>query len=239
MDTLDNETIEQIKNIVNDAKNEAAPLQKAKRVKKSKAVENVPVITPEPELMPAVDPVPVPEVLKRPRLSRSKTIKNHINIVPVVEPEPEPVIEPEPVVEPEPEPVLQQEEQKQPEEQKPPEKKKRVQSEKQKAAFVLLQEKRREQVEKLKLLKKIEASKVLLENDIPLKVKKPKRTTINFDEDGSSDDETTEEEEKPKRVPKVQQVSKQWGTSTRNKKSVKPVQVVNNESNNYEQPTFF
>ena len=235
MDTLDNETIEQIKNIVNDAKNEAAPLQKAKRVRKSKPAENVPVITPEPELMPAVDPVPVPEVLKRPRLSRSKTIKNHINIVPVVEPEPESVIEPEP----EPEPVLQQEEQKQPEEQKPPEKKKRVQSEKQKAAFVLLQEKRREQVEKLKLLKKIEASKVLLENDIPLKVKKPKRTTINFDEDGSSDDETTEEEEKPKRVPKVQQVPKQWGTSTRNKKSVKPVQVVNNESNNYEQPTFF
>ena len=231
MDTLDNETIEQIKNIVNDAKNEAAPLQKAKRVKKSKAAENVPVIVPEPELMPAVDPVPVPEVLKRPRLSRSKTIKNHINIVPVVEPEPEPVIEPEA--------VLQQEEQKQPEEQKPPEKKKRVQSEKQKAAFVLLQEKRREQVEKLKLLKKIEASKVLLENDIPLKVKKPKRTTINFDEDGSSDDETTEEEEKPKRVPKVQQVSKQWGTSTRNKKSVKPVQVANNESNSYEQPTFF
>ena len=187
--------------------------------------------------MPAVDPVPVPEVLKRPRLSRSKTIKNHINIVPVIEPEPVVEPEPEPVVEPE--PVLQQEEQKQPEEQKPPEKKKRVQSEKQKAAFVLLQEKRREQVEKLKLLKKIEASKVLLENDIPLKVKKPKRTTINFDEDGSSDDETTEEEEKPKRVPKVQQVSKQWGTSTRNKKSVKPVQVANNESNNYEQPTFF
>ena len=88
MDTLDNETIEQIKNIVNDAKSEATPLQKAKRVKKSKAAENVPVITPEPELMPAVDPVPVPEVLKRPRLSRSKTIKNHINIVPVVEPEP-------------------------------------------------------------------------------------------------------------------------------------------------------
>ena len=30
MDTLDNETIEQIKNIVNDTKNEAAPLQKGK-----------------------------------------------------------------------------------------------------------------------------------------------------------------------------------------------------------------
>jgi len=33
---------------------------------------------------------------------------------------------------------------------------------------LLLQEKIKEQVEKLKLQKKIEASKVLLENDIPL-----------------------------------------------------------------------
>ena len=52
-----------------------------------------------------------------------------------------------------------------------PVKKKRVQSEKQKAAFVLLQEKRKVQVEKQKLIKKIEASKLLLENDVPLEVK--------------------------------------------------------------------
>ena len=34
MDTLDNETLEQIKTIVNDAKNSKVPLQKAKRTKK-------------------------------------------------------------------------------------------------------------------------------------------------------------------------------------------------------------
>ena len=39
MDTLDNETIEQIKSIVNDAKNNNTPLQKAKRPKKIKVVE--------------------------------------------------------------------------------------------------------------------------------------------------------------------------------------------------------
>jgi len=38
MDTLDNETIEQIKTIVNDAKNRKAPLQRAKRTKKQKDV---------------------------------------------------------------------------------------------------------------------------------------------------------------------------------------------------------
>ena len=48
MDTLDNETIEQIKNIVNDAKNDKTPLQKAKRTKKLKVVENV---TQQPEVV--------------------------------------------------------------------------------------------------------------------------------------------------------------------------------------------
>ena len=40
MDTLDNETIEQIKNIVNDAKNEKAPLQKAKELKNKKKLQS-------------------------------------------------------------------------------------------------------------------------------------------------------------------------------------------------------
>jgi len=97
-----------------------------------------------------------------------------------------------------------------------PEKKKRVQSEKQKAAFVLLQAKRKEQVEKQKLNKKIEASKLLLENDVPLKVKKPKSTTINFNDDADSDPEDDTEEEPVRKEP-----AKVWGTSTRNKKSVK------------------
>ena len=49
MDTLDNETLEQIKTIVNDAKNSKVPLQKAKRTKKIKEVrpdifESKPVI---------------------------------------------------------------------------------------------------------------------------------------------------------------------------------------------------
>ena len=36
MDTLDNETIEQIKTLVNDAKNNKTPLQKVKITKKQK-----------------------------------------------------------------------------------------------------------------------------------------------------------------------------------------------------------
>ena len=36
MESLDVETIEQIKGIVNDAKNKKAPLEKAKRIKKVK-----------------------------------------------------------------------------------------------------------------------------------------------------------------------------------------------------------
>ena len=225
MDTLDNETMEQIKNIVNDAKNNNTPLQKAKRTKKVKEVNITPDIP--PEVGPTIHKEEEP--LKKPKLTRSKSIKTNINIVEQLPtPEPEPEREPEPEPEPILEPVLE------------PVKKKRVQSEKQKAAFLLLQEKRREQVEKLKLQKKIEASKVLLENDIPLKVKKPKSTKINFDEDGTEDEEDTPEEDpepKPKRASKVQ-VVKQWGTSTRNKKSIKPPQNVN-ESHEYATPAFF
>ena len=95
-------------------------------------------------------------------------------------------------------------------------------------------------MKKLKLQKKIEASKVLLENDIPLKVKKPKSTKINFDEDStdSSEDSPEEKEElNPKRKSKTQP-AKQWGTSTRNKKSIKPQQVVN-EIQEYTTPSFF
>ena len=78
--------------------------------------------------------------------------------LPVPQPQPEP--EPETVIiNPEPKPV----------------KPKRVQSEKQKAAFLLLQEKRKQQVEKQKLVKKIEASKLLLENDVKLKASKSKK----------------------------------------------------------------
>lgn len=189
MDSLDIETIEQIKGIVNDAKNKNAPLEKTKKVKKVKELK------PEPEQ----EPIQLPEPL----------------------PEQEPIQLPS----------------------TPPVKPKRVQSEKQKAAFTLLQEKRKEQVEKQKLVKKIEASKLLLENDVKLKAsksksKKPKSTTVNFNnfqkhvsdnESDDSDDSDSEEEPKP---------VKQWGKSTRNKKSVKPVQVVKTEPK-YIQPTFF
>ena len=133
MDSLDNETIEQIKNIVNDAKNNNPPLQKAKRTKKLKVVENVtsqPKVVAnhlqvEPDSTPNVElDLIKPDVVKRPKLTRSKSVKTNINVLePVVEPVLEPVLEP--VIEA---PV---------EEAKPPEKKKRVQSEKQKAAFLL------------------------------------------------------------------------------------------------------
>ena len=56
MDTLDNETMEQIKNIVNDAKNNNTPLQKAKRTKKLKVVEDIPAPTPEPVIPAEVGP---------------------------------------------------------------------------------------------------------------------------------------------------------------------------------------
>ena len=199
MDTLDNETLEQIKTIVNDAKNEKAPLQKAKKPRKTKEV----IIIVPPTEEHNNDAEPVEMVPTKPVLTRQKSVR------PVIElPAPTPIIEEEllvpvidvPIIE---EPIVE------------PVIKKRVQSEKQKAAFVLLQEKRKEQVEKQKLIKKIEASKLLLENDVSLKVQKPKSTTINFNEDSDSDPEDEPEPEAPKKAAKV------WGTSTRNKKSVK------------------
>ena len=197
MDNLDVETLEQIKNIVNIAKNEKVPLQKQK-VKKAKKVKEV---------------------------TLTSTISNAPNSEPEkYSPSPEPVPEPVQELAPETAPVAEP-------------KKKRVQSEKQRAAFALLQEKRKEQVEKQKLLKKIEASKLLLENDVKLKaqkIKKPKSTIVdftNFPEEDSDDD--SEEEPEP--------VTKQpWGTSTRNKKSVKkPPQPVKIVQAKYEAPVFF
>ena len=106
-------------------------------------------------------------------LEKVKKPRKQKDPVPVVsEPTPElPVAE----VAPEPEP-----------------KKKRIQSEKQKAAFILLQQKRKEQVEKQKLVKKIDASKLLLQNDVKLLPKKPKKITVAFSkfQKVESDDET-------------------------------------------------
>lgn len=191
MESLDVETIEQIKSLVNDAKNKKAPLEKTKKVKKAKETKK------EPE------PVSVPV------------------------PQPQPQLEPEPVIiKPEPKPI----------------KPKRVQSEKQKAAFILLQERRKQQVEKQKLVKKIEASKLLLENDVKLKAsksKKPKSTTVDFNNFSNHDSEDSEDSDDSDEEEPEQKPVKQWGTSTRNKKSVKkPVQVVKTESK-YIQPTFF
>ena len=193
MDTLDNETLEQIKTIVNDAKNEKAPLQRAKRTKKQK---DVTIIIPPTEEH-KTDTEPVEMIPARPILKRSDSVMPPAEVVEEVE-ELKPNMEDEDIV------LIV------------PEKKTRVQSEKQKAAFVLLQAKRKEQVEKQKLNKKIEASKLLLENDVPLKVKKPKSTTINFNDDADSDPEDDTEEEPVRKAP-----AKVWGTSTRNKKSVK------------------
>ena len=144
-----------------------------------------------------------------------------------VEVNPEPSAEPQPVVE--------------------PVKKKRVQTEKQKAAFALLQEKRKEQVEKLKLVKKIEASKLLLENDVKLKAQKPKSTTVKFNDFSNyeTDDSDYDSEPEPQAVTKpVAKLVKQWGTSTRNKKSVKNVTQPIKEKekaveSNYQEPVYF
>ena len=147
-------------------------------------------------------------------------------------PEPQPVeVNPEPSAEPQ--PVVE------------PVKKKRVQTEKQKAAFALLQEKRKEQVEKLKLVKKIEASKLLLENDVKLKAQKPKSTTVKFNDFSNyeSDDSDYDSEPEPQAVTKpVAKLVKQWGTSTRNKKSVKNVTQPIKENaveSNYQEPVYF
>ena len=76
---------------------------------------------------------------------------------------------------------------------------------------------------------------MLLENDIPLKVQKPKSTTNNFKDNSDSDPEDEPEPEELKKAAKV------WGTSTRNKKSIKKethvIKVV--EANKYVEPVFF
>ena len=87
-------------------------------------------------------------------------------------------------------------------------------------------------------LKKIEASKLLLENDVKLKIKKKtkklKGTTVDFNNfpEEDSDDDSEGEPEPVKKQP--------WGTSTRNKKSVKkppqPVKIVHAK---YDTPVFF
>ena len=76
---------------------------------------------------------------------------------------------------------------------------------------------------------------MLLENDIPLKVQKPKSTTINFNEDSDSDPEDEPEPEEPKKAAKV------WGTSTRNKKSIKKEQHVIKvvDAYKYDEPAYF
>ena len=232
MDTLDNETIEQIKNIVNDAKNNKTPLQKVKRTKKTKEIRPD-IFEPEPEIPkiiePVVEPVVVPVVVDEVKILKS-TVKKIKPFIPVVKTEDDkPEVELQSDDDYKLELVI-------------PEKKKKVQSEKQKEAFKILQAKRKEQLEKLKLIKKIEASKILLENDIPLKVKKSPKTTLNFDEDATEDSEESEEEEKPKKTPKTKKtVEKEWGTSTRNKKSIKAIKTKSNDNINMEplQTIFF
>ena len=231
MDTLDNETIEQIKNLVNDAKNNKTPLQKVKRTKKTKEIRPD-IFEPEPEIPKiielVVEPVVVP-VVDEVKIVKS-TVKKIKPFIPVVKTEDD-----------NPEVELQSDDDYKLE-LVVPEKKKKVQSEKQKEAFKILQAKRKEQLEKLKLIKKIEASKILLENDIPLKVKKSPKTTLNFDEDATEDSEESEEEEKPKKTPKTKKtVEKEWGTSTRNKKSIKAIKTKSNDNINMEplQTIFF
>lgn len=193
MDTLDTETLEQIKQIVNTSKNEKIPLEKPKKSKKIKE----PVAT-EP-VAPPQEPEPVPQ---------------------------NPVAVAAPVAET---------------------KKKRVQSEKQKQAFVLLQQKRKEQVEKLHLVKKINASKLLLENDVKLQPKKPKKIVVDFSRfkkqelESDSEDDSSSGSEGPGPLPD----QKQWGTSTRNAKSnkpnkpVKPVKPVKLVDDGYKPASYF
>ena len=71
MDTFDNETLEQIKNIVNDAKNEKAPLQRAKRTKKIKEI-NI-IVPPTEEHNNDAEPVEMLPAI--PVLTRQKSIK--------------------------------------------------------------------------------------------------------------------------------------------------------------------
>ena len=93
----------------------------------------------------------------------------------------------------------------------------------------------------MKLIKKIEASKLLLEHDIQFKVKKAQKKTLNFDDVDSSDESTESEEEEPKKEIKPKKDVKQWGTSTRNKKSRKPImpKAIENITVDHVQTIFF
>ena len=106
-----------------------------------------------------------------------------------------------------------------------------------------MQQKRKEQVEKQKLIKKIDASKLLLENDVKLLPKKPKKITVQFSKfqkvESESEDKETKSDDEPAPKPEV----KQFGTSTRNAKSVKkpmqppkPVKLVQPE---YKEASYF
>ena len=93
----------------------------------------------------------------------------------------------------------------------------------------------------------IEASKLLLENDVKLKAQKPKSTTVKFNDFSNyeSDDSYYDSEPEPQAVTKpVAKLVKQWGMSTRNKKSVKNVTQPIKEKekaveSNYQEPVYF
>ena len=93
-------------------------------------------------------------------------------------------------------------------------------------------------------MKKIEASKLLLENDVKLKAQKLKKkkngTTVNFNNFSNHDSEDSDDSDDSEPEPVSKPVTKQWGTSTRNKKSIKnvtqPTKVVESK---YHKPTFF
>ena len=144
MDTLDNETIEQIKTIVNDAKNSKVPLQKAKRTKKIKEVRPD-IFEPEPVIQKIVEPVVVEPVVEPVIVDEVKIVKSRVKKIKAIIPE----IKQE---DNKPEVDLQSDDDMKLE-LVVPAKKKKVQSEKQKEAFKILQAKRKEQLEKLKLIK--------------------------------------------------------------------------------------
>ena len=94
MDSLDNETLEQIKTIVNDAKNEKAPLQRAKRTKKQK---DVTIIIPPTEEH-KTDTEPVEMIPARPILKRSDSVMPPEELKPIMEEELKPNMQEEDIV---------------------------------------------------------------------------------------------------------------------------------------------
>ena len=79
----------------------------------------------------------------------------------------------------------------------------------------------------------------MLENDVKLKAqkaKKPKSTTVDFNNFSNSDSDSDSDDTEPEPVQKP----KQWGTSTRNKRSIKkapqPIKVVETK---YQEPVYF